>query len=56
MFLCNYDIVKTYHMYLHQGSPTHLSMWAAVENSSQSAGRTTKCNNYCFTQHCSHCS
>ena len=29
---------------LHQGSQTHLSMWAAVEDNSQSAGRTTKCN------------
>jgi len=28
-----------------QGSQTHLSMWAAVEDNSQSAGRTTKCNN-----------
>ena len=37
-----------------QGSQTHLSMWAAVEDNSQSAGRTTKCN--CFTQHCSYCS
>ena len=39
---------------LEQGSQTHLSMWATVEDNSQSAGRTTKCN--CFTQHCSHCS
>jgi len=29
---------------LDQGSQTHLSMWAAVEGNSQSAGRTTKCN------------
>jgi len=33
-----------------QGSQTHLSIWAVVEDNSQSAGRTTKCN--CFTQHC----
>jgi len=26
---------------LEQGSQTHLSMWAAVEDNSQSAGRTT---------------
>jgi len=39
---------------IHQGSQTHLSMWATVEDNSQSAGRTTKCN--CFTQHSSHCS
>jgi len=39
---------------LNQGSQTHLSMWATVEDNSQSAGRTTKCS--CFTQHCSHCS
>jgi len=37
---------------LPQGSQTHLSMWAAVEDNIQSAGRTTNCN--CFTQHCSH--
>ena len=30
---------------LYQWSQTHLSMWAAVEDNSQSAGRTTKCNN-----------
>jgi len=41
-------------LYLNQGSQTHLSMWAAVEDNSQSAGRTTKFN--CFTQHCSQCS
>ena len=50
-------VCLTVHMSYHtldQGSQTHLSMWAAVEDNSHTAGRTTKCN--CFTQHCSQCS
>ena len=45
---------RVYSKSVKQGSQTHLSMWAAVEDNSQSAGRTTKCS--CFTQHCSQCS
>jgi len=33
-------------LHLMQGSQTHLGMWAAVEDNSQSAGRTTKCNTF----------
>jgi hypothetical protein len=49
---------RTLRVILKQGSQTHVSMWAAVESSSQSAGRTTKrdCFFIKFYEHYCHCS